>query len=83
MSPKATKKQKYSKFGGFSVNTFDKYKLPPSIVTTLISAANHSLAQTTFKSYKTAERHILRLEKELGIKMRMPFGTSETLLYIG
>jgi hypothetical protein len=83
VSPKATKKQKYSKFGGFSVNTFDKYKLPPSIVTTLISAANHSLAQTTFKSYKTAERHILRLEKELGIKMRMPFGTSETLLYIG
>ena len=65
------------------MKTFEKYTLPPSIVTTLISAANHSLAKSTFKSYKTAEKHILRLEKDLGIRMRMPFGTSETLLYIG
>ena len=83
MSPKATKKQKYSKHGGFSARTFGNYKLPASIVTTLISAANHSLAKTTFKSYKTAENHILRIERDLGMKMRMPFGTRETLLYIG
>lgn len=83
MSPKATKKQKYSKYGGYSGKAFGNYRLPASIVTTLISAANHSLAQTTFKSYKTAENHILRIERDLGMKMQMPFGTSETLLYIG
>ena len=52
-------------------------------MTTLINAANHSLAKSTWSSYKTAERHILRLEKSTGIKLRLPFGTSETLLYIG
>ena len=83
LSPKPRKTQKYSAQGGFSIKSFEKYKLPPSIVTTLINAANHSLALGTWKSYKTAEQHILRLEKDTGVKMRMPFGTKETLVYIG
>ena len=49
----------------------------------LIGAANQSLAKNTWSSYKTAERHILRVEKDTGIKLRLPFGTTETLLYIG
>lgn len=52
-------------------------------MTALIGAANHSLAKNTWSSYKTAERHILRVEKDTGIKLRLPFGTTETLLYIG
>jgi hypothetical protein len=65
------------------VKSFEKYKLPPSIVATLITAANHSLSNNTWKSYKTAEQHILRMQKETGIKLRLPFGTTETLMYIG
>ena len=82
-SPKISKVRKYGDHGGYSVKTFDKYKLPASIVRTLVTAANHSLAKTTWSSYKTAERHVFRIEKETGIKLRMPFGTHEALMYIG
>ena len=82
-SPKVSKTRKYDGVGGYSTKTFENYKLPTSIVSTLIVAANHSLAKTTWSSYKTAERHVLRLEKEMCIKLRFPFGTRETLIYIG
>ena len=82
-SPKASRVEKYSKHGGYSNKTFAKYRLPPSIVTALVSAANHSLAKSTWKSYQTAENHIKKCEKETGIKLRFPFGTKETLTYIG
>lgn len=82
-SPKISRTQKYSKNGGYSTKTFEKYRLPPSIVTTLITAANHSLAKSTWKSYRTAENHIRKCEKQTGIKLRFPFGTKETLTYIG
>ena len=82
-SPKPGYKQKYSSKGGYSTKTFEKYKLPPSIVMTLVRAANHSLATSTWKSYSTAENHIKRCEAETGIKLRFPFKTKETLTYIG
>ena len=64
-SPKISKIQKYSGKGGYTTKTFEKYKLPPSIVTALVSAANHSLAKSTWKSYRTAENHIKRCENKL------------------
>ena len=82
-SPKVSKTRKYDGVGGYSTKSFENYKLPTSIVSTLIVAANHSLAKTNWASYKTAERHVLRLEKEMGIRLRFPFGTRETLVYIG
>ena len=82
-SPKVSKTRKYDGVGGYSTKTFENYKLPTSIVSTLIVAANQSLAKTTWASYKTAERHVLRLEKEMDIRLRFPFGTRETLVYIG
>ena len=82
-SPKAAKVCKYSGHGPYSGRSFQKYKLPTTVVSALITAANHSLAQGTFKSYKTAERHILRCEKEMKVKLRFPFGEREVLTYIG
>ena len=82
-SPKAKEITKYSGSGSFSTNTFKKYGLPPSIVNALVASANHSLAAGTFKSYKTAENHILRCQTETNIKLRVPFGEKETILYIG
>ena len=83
MSPKAAKAHKYSKKGGYSKKTFENYRLPPSIVQTLVKAANHSLAKSTWKSYQTAENHIKKCEQYTGIKLRFPFGNRETLAYIG
>lgn len=50
---------------------------------TLVTAANYSLAKTTWKSYQTAENHIKKCEKQTGVKLRFPFGNRETLTYIG
>ena len=83
LSPKPKEICKYSSHGPYSGRTFQKYKLPPKVVSVLITAANHSLAQGTFKSYKTAERHIIRCEKDMKVKLRFPFGDKEVLTYIG
>ena len=72
---------KYSRHGGYSVKSFPG--VPTSIVTSLMMAANHSLAKNTWSSYKTAERHVARCEAYTGIRMRIPFGPVETLTYIG
>ena len=82
-SPKATKVCKYSGHGPYSGRSFQKYRLPTKVVSALVTAANHSLAQGTFKSYRTAERHIIRCEKEMKVKLRFPFGDREVLTYIG
>ena len=50
-SPKPNRNGKYSAKGGFSSKSFKNYKLPPSIVSTLIKAATHSLSKNTMKSY--------------------------------
>ena len=82
-SPRAANCQKYSRKGGYSKKTFENYRLPPSIVQTLVTAANHSLSKSTWKNYQTAENHIKKCEKHTGIKLRFPFGNRETLTYIG
>ena len=83
MSPKAKETGKYSSNGAYTVRTFKKHNLPASVIVALVAAANFSLAAGTFKSYGTAERHIIRCEKETKVKMRFPFGDKETLTYIG
>ena len=83
ISPKRKDVCKYSAHGAYSGISFKKYKLPSSIVSALVTAVNHSLAEGTFKSYKTAERHITRCEKETKVKLRFPFGEKEILTYIG
>ena len=62
---------------------FENYRLPPSVVKTLVTAANYSLAEMAWKSYQTAENHIKKCEKQTGVKFRFPFGNRETLTYIG
>jgi hypothetical protein len=57
--------------------------LAPSIVLPLMSAANHSLAATTWGSYATAERHIARVQKATGLRLAMPFSLQSTLAYVG
>ena len=49
----------------------------------VVEAANHGLSKNTWKSYKTAKNHIARVEKECRVKLRMPFGIKEFLVYVG
>ena len=82
-SPKPKQNGKYSATGAYTTRSFKKHNLPATIVVALVAAANFSLATDTFKSYRTAERHIIRCEKETKVKLRFPFGEKETLTYIG
>ena len=83
--PLRSKKTKYSAnvLGGYTTSSFNKYKLPTSIVTAIVNAANHSLAKNTWSSYKTAEAHIKRCEADTGIKIRFPMTDQMILAYVG
>ena len=83
LSPREKNRGKYSSQGAFSSRTFKHHNLPASIIVALVAASNFSLAEGTFKSYRTAERHIIRCENDTKVKMRFPFGERETLTYIG
>ena len=69
--------------GGFDRNTFSRLGLSHNLVQTLVEAANHSLAATSWKSYSTAERHIERAQKFTGMIMTFPFSLDSTLAYVG
>ena len=77
----AVARVKYSRYGGYSAKSFPG--VPQSVVRALMEAANHSLAKTTWASYKTAERHVKRCEDYTGISLRIPFGSTQVLTYIG
>ena len=57
---------------------FKKLGLAPSIVVPLMQAANFSLAATSWNSYATAERHIIRVEKATGVRLTFPFSLKST-----
>ena len=72
VSPKRSIKTKFSATvrGGYTAKSFKDYRLPTSMVTTLVGASNQSLALNTWSSYRTAENHLIQCEKDTGIKMR-------------
>ena len=73
-SPKKSSNIKYGANvkGGFTPSSFAPYKLPTSIVGALVTASNHSLALNTWATYKTAENHLSKCEKDTGVKFRFP-----------
>jgi hypothetical protein len=74
---------KYNKMGGFNTKSFASHNIPKTLVLALVESANHGLATNTQKSYKTAVRHIKRVEEVMGRKLTFPFTVSSTLAYIG
>ena len=84
-SPQKSKQTKYSANvrGGYTSSTFDNYRLPTSIVGALVSASNHSLALNTWSTYKTAENHLKRCEKDTKVKMRFPMDDRMILAFVG
>ena len=84
-SLKQTAKTKYCATvrGGFTSASFKNYRLPTSIVSALVSAGIHSLAKSTWETYKTAERHLQRCEGDTGVKIRFPMDDRMILAYVG
>ena len=52
-------------------------------MTALVSAGNQSLALNTWETYKTAERHLERCERDTGVRMRFPMTNRMILAFIG
>lgn len=50
---------------------------------TLVSAANHSLALSTWKSYNTAENHLAKCQADTGVVFSLPMDDKMTLTYVG
>ena len=63
--------------------TFEKYKLPTSIVTALVSASNNLLALSTWATYRTAENHLTKCDANTGVKMRFPMIDKMVLAFVG
>ena len=74
VSPKKSKRTKYcaNVKGGYTASSFQKYRLPTSIVSALVRASNHSLALSTWAVYKTAENHLWKCQSDTGVRMRFP-----------
>ena len=84
-SPKKSQKVKYCSNvrGGYSASSFKDYRLPPTVVTALVSASNQSLALSTWSSYRTAESHLRQCEIDTGIKIRFPMTDRECCITNG
>lgn len=74
VSPCRSVRTKYCSLvrGGYTAASFGDYRLPPSVVVALVNASNHSLAMSTWASYRTAENHLQRCEHDTGVRMRFP-----------
>ena len=81
--PAADARSKYSNTGGFTLDTFRDLGLPASIVGILVDSSNHALSANTWKSYKTAEKHVQRAERATGTTLSFPFTTRSVLIYVG
>ena len=78
-----TSKYSYIVKGGYTAASFASYRLPVSVVTAVVGAANLSLAKTTWSTYKTAESHLKRCEAETGVRIRFPMNDQMILTYVG
>ena len=78
-----TLKYTYIVKGGYTAAFFASYRLPVSMVTAVVGAANLLLAKTTWSTYKTAESHLKRCEAETGVRIRFPMNDQMILTYVG
>jgi len=56
--------------------------LNPKLRQALIQAANNSLAETTWRQYKTAERHLERCQRNTGVRMSFPMKRTQILCFV-
>ena len=73
---------KYGKRGGYSVDLLSDLDMPDSVKENLVRLGNLSLSQKTWSSYKTAERMLLKCQKDRKIKIELPISSRDTMIFI-
>ena len=79
--PIKVERRKYNERGGFSRGGVSRLGLPKEVEEIVVSMANCSLAQTTWRAYSTAERAAERCQREMGVELRMPWGEREAVVF--
>lgn len=69
--------------GMYSVNSFPKLDtLSQAMKQVLICSANNGLAKSSWSSYKTVERHLVRAQQKSGVRMVFPMNKEMVLAFI-
>ena len=76
-------KQKYNAIGFSNEAVFNQFNVHPKYVNTLSGVTNMALAENTKSQYRTAVKHISRIEADLNVDMSLPFNIGKTLNYVG
>ena len=79
----ATFNTKYSTRGGFNTRVLANVRGPPELVQALADMLNCGVAANTWRSYKTAARHVERIQRDLGIRLSFPMSVEDMLTYVG
>ena len=79
--PIRVERKKYREQGGFSREAVSRLGLSREVEEIVVSMANCSLAQTTWRAYSTAERAAERCQREMGVQLRMPWGEREAVVF--
>ena len=79
----ATGTTKYGGQGNFKENVFSRFNLTKNRKNLLTNLVNHSLAKSTWSSYKTAERLLAMCRKDEGRRMELPMTEEDIIIFIG
>ena len=79
----ATFNTTYGVKGGFSTRVLANVRGPPGLIQALADMMNCGLAANTWRSYRTAARHVERIRRDLGISLSFPMSVEDTLTYVG
>ena len=74
---------KYNTEGFVETSVFHELAVSEKYINLLSESANMALTKNTKSQYKTAIRHIERIESELKLDMSLPFTVGKTLNYDG
>ena len=74
---------KYSGKGMYSLDSFNNINIPESAKITLAKLANHSLAESTWSSYRTAAKKLNQFSEQTGIPISFPLNQATTLAFAG
>ena len=80
---KVSEKSQYNTKGFANENVFTSLQVSDRFVSILAGAANMAIAENTKSQYKTAIRHISRIESDLQLDMSLPFDLKKTLNCVG
>lgn len=73
---------KYGGSGSCSTHLFDKLELPQETREALAAIGNHAITRKTWSTYRTAERMLLRCQKETKHCLELPLSNCSVLVFV-